>query len=345
MSKHLRFGWAAVIAAALTGCTTGQLNRTPPLHFTPTNAVLQFTVGTVNFAGTGVGLNVLETDRAPSGYTAFPDNTVTLTGPAGFAGTPGSADPGAGAASVPLGAAVNSFPLGANVTMLAAADGFGIGPPGSSSSAISPFPAQPQFLDALPNSTFTAQRGIYGGPPAYPAPSGPPGYPEGFYLLALPAVPPLGAYTLTVSYSQNGTAATQTANATLSSAALLPVLTTPTYVSDGAGGGSGTVTLPPGVVEVLVDITDRTSGVRATAEVTGAGTTQTYTIPDTLGFAAGDTLRIQAFGFDYNDFELGPPTNLSQTPALPAQADVTVAPQGAAAESIGRHPFGVIRHR
>src|ERR1700730_11328128 len=187
----------------LGACTTGQLNVTPPLHFTPVSAVLQMSVGTVNFAGGAVGLNVFETDRAPSGYTAIPDNTATLTGPGGFAGPAGSADPGSGGASVPLGSALNAFPLASGSTVFAAADGYGMGPPGSSSNAVSAFPAQPQFRDAVAGAAtaFSAARALYGGPPAYPAPTKTNGYPEGFYLIALAGAPPTGVYTLTVSFS------------------------------------------------------------------------------------------------------------------------------------------------
>src|SRR6202011_2182250 len=202
--KHFVRLIVAGVALTLGACTTGQLNVTPPLHFTPVSAVLQMSVGTVNFNG-NPGLNVLATDRAPSGFTAIPDNTATLTGPGGFAGPAGSADPGSGSASVALGSAVNAFPLASGSTIFAAADGYGLGPPGSSSSAVSAFPAQPQFGDTVPiGGTFSAQRALYGNPPAYPAASGSAGYPEGFYLVALTAPPPTGTYTLTVSFSQNG---------------------------------------------------------------------------------------------------------------------------------------------
>jgi hypothetical protein len=189
MNRFKQFTIAG-IAIALSSCTTGQLNVTPPLTFTKTNAVLELSVGTVNFAGAAAGLNVLETDRSGNGYTAIPVNTAVLTGPAGFAGPAGSADPGSGSTSVPLGAAHDAFPEASSVTNLAAADGFGIGPPGSSSSSVSPFPLQPQFLDAITAAAPAFPAGempIYGGVPAYPPPSAPHGYPEGFYLLALSA--------------------------------------------------------------------------------------------------------------------------------------------------------------
>ena len=338
MKRFVLLVLVAGVAVTLGACTTGQLNVTPPLHFTPVSAVLQMSVGTVNFAGAAVGLNVFETDRAPSGYTAIPVNTATLTGPIGFAGPGGSLDPGSGSTSVPMGAVscatvpagtpCNGFPIASNTTNLASADGFGVGPPGSSSSAVSAFPIQPQFRDAVGGAAtaFSAARALYGGPPAYPPKSGSTGYPEGFYLIALSGLPPTGPYTLTVSFSQNGNPGAQAASATLSSNATLNTLPAPTYTGNGAGGGSGSITVPAGVTEVLIDITDRVSGVRATAVVHGIGV-QPYVIPNSLGFVTGDLIRIQAFGFDYNAYELGPPNNLSQTPPMPAQADVTVAAQ------------------
>jgi hypothetical protein len=110
----------------------------------------------------------------------------------------------------------------------------------------------------------------------------------------------------------------------------LATLPAPSYAGNGVGGGSGSINVPVGVSEVLIDITDRgpsaRAGVRATVVVHGSGV-QAYNVPNSLQFNNGDALRIQAFGFDYNDFELGPPNNLSQSPPLPAQADVTVAAQ------------------
>jgi hypothetical protein len=331
LKRFVKIAAAASVALTLGACTTGQLNVPPPINFTPVSAVLHVSVGTVNFAGAAVGLNVLETDRAPSGYTAIPVNTATLTGPGGFTGAAGSADPGSGSASVPMGAAADSFPVASFTTNMAAADGFGVGPPGSSSASVSPFPVQPQFFDAVGGAAtaFSAQRALYGAPPAYPAASGNTGFPEGFYLLALSGAPPTGVYTLTVSYVQNSVSGSQSATATLSSNVPLATLPAPTYAGDGLGGGSGSITVPGGVSEVLINFTDTgpgNTGARATLVVHGSGV-HAYNVPNSMQFHTGDALRIQAFGFDFNDFELGPPNNLSQSPPLPAQADVTVAAQ------------------
>lgn len=334
MKRWIGFALALPLITIVAACTTNATNVPPVVTFSPTPAVLELAVGTVNFDGLASGVNVFETFRGPTGFTAVPINTATVTGPLGFAGPAGSADPGAGSTSVTMGAALNSFTEGANGGIHTdSADGTGIGPPSSSQPAPNPFPLQPQFLDAVSGASTTfggAYRREYGDPPAYPAqsPGGPLGFPEGFYLVALansPTLPPTGSYTLTVNYTQNGVAAMQSANATLTTNVLLPILAPPSYVSDGAaGGGTVHVTNPGGgVSEILVNVTDVTSGALATVLVTGGGP-QTAPIPDGT-FTLGDSLRLHAFGFDYSDFELGPPTNTSQSPTLPSQADVTVS--------------------
>ena len=69
--------------------------------------------------------------------------------------------------------------------------------------------------------------------------------------------------------------------------------------------------------------------------VHGSGV-QSVTIPDNLGphaygaaaaptFSTGDKLSVYVAAFDYPAFEAGPPANTSQTPALPAQADVSLS--------------------
>jgi len=93
------------------------------------------------------------------------------------------------------------------------------------------------------------------------------------------------------------------------------------------GGGTVTVAVPAGVTEVLVNFRDATSGAYATKFLPNPGAaagTLTATIPAGT-FASGDSLRVQAIGFDYADYELGPPNNTSQTPPMPASADMTVS--------------------
>ena len=77
---------SALVAATLCGlaaCTTGQSSTVPATNFTPTKSVLQLAVGTANFSGVAAGLNVVETFRGPSGYTAIPIQLGNLNGARG----------------------------------------------------------------------------------------------------------------------------------------------------------------------------------------------------------------------------------------------------------------------
>ena len=357
------FASAVAATVCFAGCTTGQSNVTPPTTFTSSNPVLRLAVGTVNYSGIAVGLNVLETFRGSNGYTAVPVNTATLTGPPGFIGTPGSADPGSGSPVVPIGVTSprNVFALGpALTTPLDAADGFGIGPPLSSTTAQNPYPEQPQFNDGVGKLNpyfalaFPQTQPIYGGPPAYPLPTAlssanpmflsvPSGWSEGFYTLALLQPAPSGTYTLAVDYTQNGRAGSGKASATLNGAQVLPPLPPPQIAGNGTGA-SVLVQITPGVPYVLVNVLDVNSlfppspGQTCVASVSyatiRANTSGNYTISGTLGpngaptFCPNDQLVAVAYGFDYDDYALGPPANASQKPALPSQADVTISVPG-----------------
>ncbi|HTU80476.1 MAG TPA: hypothetical protein VMF61_00010 [Candidatus Acidoferrales bacterium] len=357
---------AAVLALiGLSACTTGQANTTPPVSAPtqPRSVVLQVSVGTINFAGFATGLNVLETFRGPNGYTAFPISTAKLSGPHGFRGPKGSADPGSGVAgTIPLGSASDQFVIGtgisAPVTSDAAADGWGIGPPSCSCGGINFYPMQPQFADVTLGGTLFqgGPEPYYGGPPDYPPTtlvasalsqlvSIPSGWAQGFYMVSLLARPPTGTYALAATYLQNGAATTTSARATLHSAKLLPsLLGQPAVASDHHGGLIVTVHFVPGVKQMIVDVIDANvppapppSGQKPCA--TGLGfaslvfdSSGTKRIPDDLGnygqggaptFCKGDLLSVNLMAFDYDDFSLGPPANSQQRPALPAQADMS----------------------
>jgi hypothetical protein len=369
---------AVLVVATLCGCTTGQSNTTPPIISNPSTATPRLAVGTVNFAsfaGTATGINVLEIFRGSNGYSAVPINTATLSGPPGFSAPPPipgtTPDPGAGAAQIPLGSARNQFVIGSagNGTILASADGFGMGPPSSSVAGQNFYPFQPQFaleagLTMPPPQPSVFPGGplpIYGGPPAYPPPSLvpsalsaqlmiPSGWAEGFYLVALTSPPPSGQYTLVVNYTANASNVATQATAQLGNQ-VLPFFNPPQIVGSG-GGASVTVQLPPGVTEAIVNVLDANvpplstllpanpstpaptpcpSGAAFTTLVFKQGGPTTQNIPANLGaggaatFCSGDTLFAQGFGFDYDDVGLGPPSDTSPTPTLPAQADVTVS--------------------
>jgi len=127
----------------------------------------------------------------------------------------------------------------------------------------------------------------------------------------------------------------------------------PTFVSDGAGGGTVSVTIPAGVLETAVFIRDldvNTGGVDSYHTVvfhaTGA---QSATLPDTTFANLGDTVSMVAIGFDYPAMEAVPMTATPpQAPVInnsggacsgpgttstcPGQADVTVSPTGTGTE-------------
>jgi hypothetical protein len=344
----------------LTACTTGQANTTPPISTGGNpgggSVALQISMGTVNFDGLNHGVNLLETFRDAQGYTAIPITTATLTGPPGLQGPKHSKDPGSGKAAIPIGAASNQFLIGPSGTMsvLAGADGFGIGPPGCSCAGINFYPFQPQFADVAAKLAFAGgTEPYYGGPPAYPpttlASSAlsslvqiPSSWPEGFYLIAFNKLPPAGRYTLTVTYSQNGKKTAQTASAEFRRA-LLPSFTGVSAHSDHKGGAVVSLQFPRGVKQALVNIIDanvppapsskpcNTGLGFATLRFDGSGTQR---VPDNLGnygkggaktFCKGDVLNLQVLGFDYDDFNLGPPGNTQQRPQLPGRADMSYA--------------------
>ncbi len=356
MKHALGRAFALSALATIGACSTGQSNTTPPIVSqapSQASAKLQLAVGTVNFSGIASGINVLETFRGANGFSAVPINTATLSGPPGFTAPAGSSDPGSGAVQIPLGSSHNAFIIGnaGSGTILASADGFGIGPPSSSIAGQNIYPFQPQFADAAGLQAAGLFPGgampIYAGPPAYPpaimVPSAlsaqhliPSGWAEGFYLVALSAAPASGDYTLTVQYTANSATVVTQASAHLANQTL-PLFNPPQLTSTGNGGASVTVALPPGVTEAIVNVLDTNvlttcaTAVANTTLVFRAGAAPTQTIPSNLGtagaptFCSGDTLLAQAFGFDYDDVGLGPPANVSPAPTLPAQADVTVS--------------------
>jgi hypothetical protein len=350
------------VLAVLAGCTTGQANTTPPVSSggggSGGSFVLQLSVGTVNFQGFGHGLNVLETFRDPSGFTALPITKAKLHAPAGFVWPRGSKDPGSGnTGTIPLGSASNQFVIGTGITppmtTEAAADGFGIGPPSCSCNGVNFYPFQPQFADVTLKSVFSGgPEPFYGGPPTFPPTqlvasalsslvSIPSEWPEGFYFIGLAKTPPRGTYEIDADYTQDGMDRKQTATAVLHSTALLPAFQTIAR-SDGKGGLNVSIAFPHGVRQVLVNVIDANvppapppAGGKACPTGLGFATllfthSGTLHVPDDLGnygqggaqtFCKGDLLNVQAIGFDYDDFELAPPANVQQQPALPTRAD------------------------
>ncbi|MBD5657123.1 MAG: hypothetical protein IAI50_18385, partial [Candidatus Eremiobacteraeota bacterium] len=129
------------------------------------------------------------------------------------------------------------------------------------------------------------------------------------------------------------------ASSTLNAAKVLPPLVSPTFTEDAAGGGTIVVpAFPAGVTSELVQLSDSDSGTTRTYNVAAAGaiTVDPGTISGT------DPFLLAAVGFDYNWFAPAAPANSQQAPALPAQADITVAlpvaPISSSSSSHNRRP-------
>lgn len=194
----------------------------------------------------------------------------------------------------------------------------------------------PEPLYATPANTLP----YLVGPPAVPDfhsanyPSGYAGEPSGFTAFAAPPV--AGTYSLSVVLPDtSGTAATYTAAGTLTTTTPLPTFAPPVFADDAAADGGATVTfvLPAGVTYAIVYAVDVSPGGAITIYSYLATASGAWAIPATQGpggaapFAKGDSVFVYAAGFDYNPLAtgLGTPKSLLQSPALPAQADVTLS--------------------
>ncbi|MGH7754661.1 MAG: hypothetical protein ACREM8_00050 [Vulcanimicrobiaceae bacterium] len=217
----------------------------------------------------------------------------------------------------------------------------------------------------------------WGGPPAYdPAGTGigvrnatnpPPGGVVGVSLGldTFANVAPVAAiYTLSVVVPTGPTTTgTKTATASLHNTALLPAISPPTVIPDGAGGASVTLTLPAGVTEALALIVDigpdnlptggincnsapayytvffNASGTIALSNAHGPGTTghPTHTLctaADNTTANKGtsvdaDSFVVQSIGFDYPFYEASyPQSNGNPAPTIVGangQADITIS--------------------
>lgn len=186
------------------------------------------------------------------------------------------------------------------------------------------------------------------GPPAVPDfhtgtfPAGFLGYDSGFTMFTLTAAPVAGTYSLTVNVPSSTIgvlAATFTQAATLTSTAALPVVTPPTIIDPGTGGGSFVVAAAPaGVTNQVLYIIDvsGSTGVPTHYSFNAGAAGGTFVLSPTSGplsptgagtkpFSAGDSVYAYVVGADYDILGLAPPLNTQQAPALPAQADVSVS--------------------
>lgn len=253
----------------------------------PLNSTLQFYAGTANVAGV-TGLNTVVTLRQNAGANctagaSLLDDAPTITGPAGFT-VPATADAGTDAGTNKIsGNLVTSLIAAPPVTTFngpagnGLATGYGFMPSVSTNSLSAPS-YKPY---ALPFYVAAAgQLSYIGGPPAFipPAdsggthtstrdgtfPSGYLGYVLGFVDFQAPPV--AGSYGLSVVIptGQNvntGASSTGTETATSSLTHVAPLATWaagPTFVSDGAGGGTITTNFGggAGLTEEYIEAVD-----------------------------------------------------------------------------------------
>lgn len=347
----------------LPACTSGNAAFEPPATVANLNAnQLQFQVGTANYNGT-LALNTVVSFRQPNGLSALLDDTpvITLpftnTGPAAQAGVDagtnrisGSQQPANGVAATPstFGTAVGAFAYGFLSSNASTT--------GANNSTFYPTANRSPYYGAAMAPAQTA-RAFYIGPPFVPNfkdgtfPATFLGYPAGFQTFGL--TPATGTYTLGVSLAGASTPIpSYTATTQLTSLTLLPNFPAAVYTTDGAGGGTVTMTVPAGVVETLVHITDVTAGTFYSIRVGGSGP-KTATLPSNLGvitagvagpsIPVGHAVRVILVGFDYPALEAVPVgSGPSQAPVInnsgtacsfsgtnstcPGQADITVAP-------------------
>lgn len=391
-----RAAGALSIALAAGGLAACSGSGTSPEGVTQANVaanVLQLAVGTANIYGdlvdTGgnlVGTNIVATYRQPAGQfagTSILVNSPTLTGPFTLAGPAGVAgdDPastivtGPAAAEIGTGAITSTAQTAAAVTSLGTSggvSGLGIEPFNYNNQNGVPFTVVPYTVPLYDPVADDANAFIpWGGPPAFDpnktgqgvrdgniVPAGTLGVSEGLDVLAGVAPSIAGPYTLSApsSGTSAGTVAPKAATFNLKSTALLPAVTAPVPTLDGAGGATFAVTLPAGVTQAYLQITD--IGPPDTSVTSCNAFPIYYTIyvtasgPATLGPAAGnggapsictsaqntasngaaadgDGFTVQLIGFDYPAYAASYPNSKGiPAPVLvgaAGQDDITIS--------------------
>jgi hypothetical protein len=340
--------------------------------------VLQLAVGTANVFGDSasplVGLNVAATYRQPKGalnpgasatLVNSPSFTVPGTLPRATAGADGFFSTiASGAAAGETSTMTPTAQTAATPTTFGIDGGvFGLGiEPFNYGNAGLPDNTAPYAVPLYdPNAGADTNAFVpWGGPPAFDPnkdglgvrdgntyPAGTLGISEGLDVFASVA-PATGSYTLSVAVPANTGTTTQKATANLGSTAVLPAVTPATPTLDGNGGGTFAVTLPAGVTEAYVAVTDLGVDPTATTQPTSCngsslGTptyytfvvraTGTVTLSDAIGPGTpkaptpsictsaqnttadgkttdGDTFAVQTIGFDYPAYEASYPNSL-----------------------------------
>ena len=345
-----------VAGALLAGCAANGSSSTPNVtQANIANDTLQFAVGTANVGASGntIVLNTIVTFRQPNGNSAVLVDTPTITGPAAFV-VPAVASAGTDAGTnhisgTPQTLVVSPTPTPTTFNQSGGAFSFGFGPFNIGSTSAARYPGNPS-LYTLP--FYAPAQRFVGGPPAYPFfndgtyPANFQGYSQGFTDFA--ATPVLGSYNLSVAVvAANAPSQTFSVNANLATTVALPAQPAPTFIPDGAGGGSGIVTVVPGAVEAMVYVRNVTKGTWFTAGPIKA--TGPYVLPPKLGVCGGaggtgcqnsattqtptlntgDTFQVYAVSYNFPMFESSPPGNTSAAPVITGangQADISSSP-------------------
>jgi hypothetical protein len=255
-----RASLSVALIVLLAACTSQQVGQETPQFVNPVpDATLQFAVGTyyvdpsMIIAGSGdenPGLNIVGTFRNPAGLSDVLDDDVSIYGPPTFTAYPGTPPYDGGASNEVLKSLKGTQLFG---------DSFGL--------VNSALDANLNVSDPKPG-TPASLAPFVAGPPAWPSVTGGlypqqlVGYPES--VLTTPMLvegivqsPVAGTWTLEVTVPMNTSAGTyapsMTATATLTNTTPLPLFTAPSFVPDGNGGGTVTLTVPAGVTEAFVN--------------------------------------------------------------------------------------------
>ncbi len=151
-----------------------------------------------------------------------------------------------------------------------------------------------------------------GEPPAFSPQNLVGGYSTGYILTGAPPTP--GTYTVSTTVTQSGVSTTYSASATLpATPTVLPDEPLPAWVSDHNGGGTFTMTNPPGVTESLIFIQAGNGAYVAGMELKTPATS--VNVPDGT-LAAGGTYYVFCLGADYPMIEDAPPNSTVPNPPL-----------------------------
>jgi hypothetical protein len=282
--KTLRMISAAAVALiALAACSNGAVGPPPVTSVnpgSPSYSHLQFAVGTANIAGQ-IGLNTVVTLRQPNGLSAVGYSTPVITWDGNFTNTSatgtnvdtGKKQISGSPIANPLGTPVAPSTFGSGTNSYGA---FGYGFNNSNSGAgnvngrlrypclplYGSVVAAPGFASGTPNCATGTQ--YVGGPPAFPQYLGAPLAGElGSYLGFVPfaGLTPVASgsgnstfnLTLTIP-AASGNIVLNATPAVMTNFTPLPLFATPTFTSDGAGGGSIAYVLPAGVTEAYLQV-------------------------------------------------------------------------------------------